>query len=255
MPNGCLKYSPAVTKAWTGAVRLPHKEGLELVWYGATAKAYSASFGKWRKVTDVYAELYGAGGKANTGRVSIAMRQLAEAGFMIAVKDPTSKNHLYTSTLEPLYAEASGHKVEFNNAERELLESFLGCAASKQPPNPVASLVTFDKGFFTPPLAQTRDALHSVLTLAFTYLFFKHLEGIKLQSYLDALDRAIGKASPRQAAIPHAFSQAAGKLAVEARSGFEAGMDFDQITMFKLAEYLNPPAAYNELVELSRGTM
>ena len=228
------------------------KKGLELVWYGSTAKAYSACFGSWRKVTEVYAMLYGKDGKGyNTGRVSIAIKQLSAAGYLSRAKDKSTTWRLYTATADPIFHDAMLKGVSFNAEEKKSIEQLLCCAAKSPPGTALQGPIHFDRDFFVPALAQGKDALQAARSLAIIYLFYQHLDGGKLQSYLGSLRQAIEGTSGRDATPHDIYSQFSGKLAMETRIALGKGTAPEEMTLFRLAKYLYPDVAYAEMMSLA----
>ncbi len=229
------------------------KTGLELVWSGSSAKAYSAFFGSWKKITEAYALVYGTGDKTyNTGRTSIAVKQLATAGYVTSCKHESTNWRLYTSTLEPVFQDARTKKVEFSDSEKEFLENFLGCASKKPVGALLSCLVSFDKTFFTPPLSQAKDALHGLASISIPFLFHNLLEGRRLQSYLTSLKAALGEVPASQAQLASPFSDAATKLSVQVRAATSKNDPLDSTLLFKLAKYLYPPQALKEVNDLAK---
>lgn len=231
---------------------MARKTGLELVWYGSTAKAYAVFFGSWKKITEAYSLVYGTAEKAyNTGRMSIAVRQLSSAGFLSACKHESTNWRLYTSTLEPIFNDAQQKQVVFTDSEKEFLQNFLGCASKKPVEVKMQSLVSFDRTAFTPPLAQAKDALHALAAISVPFLFHNLLEGKRLQSYLTSLKAALGEAPANQPQLTSPFSDAATKLSVQVRAAASKSEPLDSTLLFKLAKYLYPPQALREITEMA----
>ncbi len=227
------------------------KTGLELVWYGSSAGTYAACFGKWRKITEVYSMLYGAEGKpANTGRVSIAVKQLFQAGFLTAATYKSSNWKLYTATMEPFFLEAAAKQVAFTDAEKKLLEDFVGCAASRNPSQDCMPLAGFQRQSFTPAISQVRDGLHALVGMAMIFMSSERLEGKRMRAYLSALRTALGGESGGKQTEDY-FAEAAAKIAFEAKTALKKNAKPEDITVFKLAKYLNHPRAYDEMVKLA----
>ncbi len=230
------------------------KEGLALVWSGATSGAYAACFGHWRKVTEVYAMLYGRQGKSyNTGRVSVAIRQLANAGFLKASKHESTTWRLYTATLKPVFDEAAFLGVEFDEKQRQFIEAYLGCAASRPVGAPTAPRIAFDKFAPLPAMERLRGELSALVALALVHLFFKQLEGYKIQAYVEALSQTLG--TPGADVKPLSATPAsdvAARLALEAREELsKTGGKPENTLLYRLMAYLHA-GAYPELLDLGR---
>jgi hypothetical protein len=198
--------------------------------------------------------LYGKEGQAyNTGRVSVAIKQLAKAGFLKAAKHPSTTWRLYTSTLEPLFTEAELYGVEFDDKQKQFIEAYLGCAAGK----PIGALITpriaFVKKAPFPAMERMRAELSALVSLALVHLFFKQLEGYKIQAYVEALSETLGKEGKDVKPLSASpASDVAARLALEAKEELaKAGGKPEGTALFRLIKYLYP-GAYVELLELGR---
>lgn len=225
--------------------------GLDLLWHGPTAKAYTSLFGTWRKVTEVYGMVYSKKtGRLNTGRISVALKQLQAQGYLAKRRHPSTTWQLYTATIVPVVEDALLNGVVFDQAEVELASDLLGCAADKPVEEGKGGLLALNPNSFVPPLSQARAAVGSAVCLSAAYLTARGLEGKQISDYLSTLHGALeGKPSSVGTGGFASFSTA---LALKFRSDMSKGRKVEDTSLFKFAKYSGHPDGLVELMKVAK---
>lgn len=222
-----------------------------MLWEGPAARAYSALFGRWLKVTSVYSMLYGRqGAAANTGRVSVAIGKLYKAGYLASAKHPSTTWRLYTATFRPVVEDAKAAGADFTDEEVSLLSDFFGCAQGKPVESASGGIISYDRDAFLPPLCQARSALGSVVGLSLAYFSSSSLEGRRMSQYLTALKGAL----EGQAELPsnNNFGGLATKLSLQARTQVRSGKPAQGTLLYRLARYAGNQGALAEISDAMR---
>ncbi|MFH1107226.1 MAG: hypothetical protein V1787_04995 [Candidatus Micrarchaeota archaeon] len=160
---------------------------------GVTAKVYAAYYGKWRKITDVYRDVYAGNAKdANTGRISECTRELLEAGLLESMKQK-ERWPLYRASMSWLYGEFEGKKAPLNDSDRQALEKVLfppeeDYKRGEVPWFGLSREEAEGKRPFVPTPQKIRDFLHA--SVAFTlFLLGNPTAGLPKQTVESSLER------------------------------------------------------------------
>lgn len=160
---------------------------------GATAKVYAAYYGGWKKITEVYREVYAGTAKAgNTGRISECTRELLKAGLLEARRQQ-ERWPLYRASMSWLYEEFKEKNAALSDADRAALEKVLFPPEDEYRKKEVpwfglSKAEASGKKPFTPTPLKIKDFLHASVALAL-FLLGNPAAGLPKQTMDNALER------------------------------------------------------------------
>lgn len=159
---------------------------------GVTAKVYAAYFGAWRKITDVYREVYsGEAKQVNTGRISEATKALLQSG-LLEKREQEARWPLYRASLEWLFQEFAEKRAALQEEEKKALVRVLfpptDAYKEKGPSFSLSAEEASGKKPFVPTPHKIRDFLHASVALAL-FLLGNPKQGLPEPAVSSTLDR------------------------------------------------------------------